>query len=245
MQLLGFAALIIAGVSQRFLPLVYGLKRTKKDRQSLIFTIMNAALVLNIISYAAVLTTGHLVWGVGLEIAYVLMPVWAVLLAIQLGVFSKPTQPDRTFKFVRAAYVWLSIANLMMPSFLVYGIATHQGFAHAYMGAHRHAFTVGFISLMIMGVAARVVPILAGVDARKLSNLWGPFLLITLGCSGRVVLQIATDFYPNVAYPLVGLTGFIEVAALAWWGIALWRVMNMAPTERAKALAGPFPILAR
>ena len=50
MQLLGFAALIIAGVSQRFLPLVYGLKRTKKDRQSLIFTIMNAALVLNIIS---------------------------------------------------------------------------------------------------------------------------------------------------------------------------------------------------
>jgi len=50
MQLLGFAALIIAGVSQRFLLLVYGLKRTKKDRQSLIFTIMNAALVLNIIS---------------------------------------------------------------------------------------------------------------------------------------------------------------------------------------------------
>jgi len=245
MQLLGFAALIIAGVSQRFVPLVYGLKRPKKDRQSLIFAIMNVALLLNIISYVAVLTTGNLAWGVGLEIAYVLMPVWAVLLAIQLGVFSQPNQPDRTFKFIRAAYVWLIIANVMMPFFLVYGIATHQGFAHAYMGAHRHAFTVGFISMMIMGVAARVVPILAGLDARRLSNLWGPFLLIILGCSGRVLLQIATDFRPNIAYPLVGFTGFIEVTALAWWGIALWRVMNMARTERAKVLAGPLPILAR
>jgi hypothetical protein len=244
-QLLGFTALIIAGVSQRFVPLVYGLKRPNKDRQSLIFAIMNAALVLNVISYVAVLTTGNPAWGIGLEIAYLMMPLWAVLLAIQLGVFSRPSQPDRTFKFIRAAYVWLIIANAMMPFFLVYGILTHQVFAHAYMGAHRHAFTVGFISMMIMGVAARVVPILAGADANKLPNLWGPFLLITLGNSGRVLLQIATDFYPNVAYPLVGLTGFIEVTALAWWGIGLWRVMNLSRAQRSKVLAAPFPILAR
>lgn len=240
-QLLGFIALIIAGVSQRFVPLVYGLKRPKKDRQSLIFAIMNIALVLNVISYVAVLTTGNQAWGIGLEIAYLMMPLWAVLLAIQIGVFSKPSQPDRTFKFIRAAYVWLIIANAMMPFFLVYGILTRQGFAHAYMGAHRHAFTVGFISMMIMGVSARVVPILAGVDARKLSNLWGPFVLITMGNSGRVLLQIATDFYPNVAYPLVGLTGFIEVTALAWWGIGLWRVMNQSHTERAMVLMAPGP----
>ena len=244
-QLLGFAALIIAGVSQRFVPLVYGLKRPTKDRQSLIFVFMNITLALNVVSYVAVLTTGRLAWGLGLEVAYLMMPAWAVLLAIQIGVFTKPTQPDRTFKFIRAAYVWLIVANVMMPFFLPYGIATHQGFAHAYMGAHRHAFTVGFISMMIMGVAARVVPILAGVDAHKLSNLWAPFLLIMLGASGRVVLQIATDFVPNVAYPLVGLTGFIEVMALAWWGIGLWRVMNQARTERNKVLVAPFPILAR
>ena len=240
-QLLGFIALIIAGVSQRFVPLVYGLRRPKKDRQSLIFAIMNIALVLNVVSYVAVLTTGDLAWSIGLEIAYLMMPLWAVLLAIQLGVFSKPSQPDRTFKFIRAAYVWLIIANAMMPFFLVYGILTRQGFAHAYMGAHRHAFTVGFISMMIMGVSARVVPILAGVDTRKLSNLWGPFVLITMGDSGRVLLQIATDFYPNVAYPLVGLTGFIEVTALAWWGIGLWRVMNRSHTERARVLMAPGP----
>ncbi len=240
-QLLGFAALIIAGVSQRFVPAVYGLKRPAKDRNRLIFALMNVALVLNVVSYVAVLTTGNLAWAIGLELAYLLMPLWAVLLAIQLGVFGKPTQPDRSFKFIRSAYVWLIIANAMMPFFLVYGIATHQGFAHAYMGAHRHAFTVGFISMMIMGVSARVVPILAGVDAKRLSNLWGPFLLITVGNSGRVLLQIGTDFFPNVAYPLVGLTGFLEVAALAWWGVGLWRVMNLSRTERPKVLLAPAP----
>ncbi len=244
-QLLGFTALIIAGVSQRFVPLVYGLKRPKKDHNRLIFVLMNLALVLNVVSYVALLTTGNLAWGIGLEIAYLLMPVWAVLLAIQLGVFSKPMQPDRSFKFIRAAYVWLILANGMMPFFLVYGILTHQGFAHAYMGAHRHAFTVGFISMMIMGVASRVVPILAGVNSSRLSNLWGPFLLITVGNSGRVLLQIGTDFWPNVAYPLVGFTGFLEVAALAWWGIGLWKVMNQAHSAPAKALSGPLPILAQ
>jgi hypothetical protein len=241
MQLLGFTALIIAGVSQRFVPLVYGLRRPNKDRLPSIFAIMNIALVLNIVSYVAVLTTGNLAWAVGLELAYLLMPVWAVLLAIQLGVFSKPAQPDRTFKFVRSAYVWLIFANSMMPFFLVYGILTRQGFAHAYMGAHRHAFTVGFISMMIMGVAARVAPILAGVDARKLSGLWGPFLLITIGNGGRVLLQIGTDFFPTVCYPLLGLTGFIEVTALAWWGIGLWRIMNLSHSERPKLLAMPAP----
>jgi hypothetical protein len=235
-QLLGFTALIIAGVSQRFVPLVYGLNRPSKDRQSLIFVLMNGALVLNVISYAAVLITGNLAWGIGLELAYFIMPVWAFLLAIQLGIFSKPTQPDRTFKFIRAAYVWLIIANAMMPFVLIYGILTHQGFAHAYMGAHRHAFTVGFISMMIMGVAARVVAILAGVDSRKLSGLWGPFLLITIGNCGRVLLQIGTDFFPTVCYPLVGLTGFLEVAALAWWGVGLWLIMNRSRTERPKTL---------
>jgi hypothetical protein len=40
----------------------------------------------------------------------------------------------------------------MMPFFLLYGALTHQVFAHTYMGSHRHAFTVGFINMMILGV---------------------------------------------------------------------------------------------
>jgi len=76
-QLLGFAALIIAGVSQRFVPQVYGLERSGRDRQALIFWLMNGSLVLNIISYVLLLTTQKLYFAIGLELAYLLMPVWA------------------------------------------------------------------------------------------------------------------------------------------------------------------------
>ena len=244
-QLLGFAALIIAGVSQRLVPQVYGLERRARDRQTLIFWLINGSLVLNIVSYVLLLTTHKLYFAIGLELAYLLMPVWAVLLAQQIGVFRKPTQPDRTFKFVRAAYTWLLVSCIMMPLFPLYGFLTHQVFAHTYMGSHRHAFTVGFISMMIMGVSSRVVPILAGMDSKRMNSLWVPFILINLGCSGRVVFQVLTDFAPSVAFPLVGFTGFIEFAALLWWGVELWRIMNVAKTSRTKLLTAPFPLGAR
>lgn len=227
-QLLGFAALIIAGVSQRFVPLVYGLGKPRHDRLNLIFWIMNASLVLNVASYVALLTTHNPASVISLEIAYLLMPVWAVLLVRQLRIFAKPAQPDRTFKFIRAAYVWLLIATSMMPFFLIYGRLTGQVFAHSYMGAQRHALTVGFISMMILGVSSRVVPILAGVDSSRMNSLIVPFVLFNIGNGGRVALQILTDFVPQYAYPLVGFTGFIEVTALAWWGIQLWRTMNLS-----------------
>ena len=244
-QLLGFAALIIAGVSQRFVPHVYGLAKPVHDRQALIFGLMNGSLILNIASYLLLLTTHSLYSAIGLELAYLLMPVWAVLLAIQIGVFGNPSQPDRTFKFIRAAYIWLLISCGMMPFFPIYGILTHQVFAHTYMGSHRHAFTVGFVSMMILGVSSRVVPILAGVDAKRMNSLWAPFILLNIGCAGRVLLQVLTDFIPNVAYPLIGFTGFIELAALGWWGIELWRTMNLAAKGGAASTLAPFPLPAR
>ncbi len=244
-QLLGFAALIIAGVSQRFVPLVYNLARPRRDRQKLIFWLMNGSLILDVVSYVLLLSTHHPAFAVGLEASFVLMCVWPVLLVGQLGIFTRPGQQDRTWKFIRAAYTWLLIAQGMLPFLMVYGVLTHQGFAHSFAGATRHAYTVGFITLMIMGVSARVVPILAGVDSKQVSTLWGPFVLINLGCAGRVVLQILTDFIPNAAYPLVGLTGLLEVVALAWWGTEQWRVMNLARTHRPRLLRSPIPFAAQ
>lgn len=244
-QLFGFAALIIAGVSQRFIPSVYGLGAPKHDRLSLIWWLMNGSLVLAVASYLLTLATGNLYFAAGLEAAYLLMVVWAVLLVLQLRIFAHPTQSDRSFKFIRGAYVWLLIAQAMLPFLIVYGVLMQQGFSHTFMGSHRHAFTVGFISLMIMGVSARVAPILAGIDSADISRLWGPFVLINVGCAGRVVLQVLTDFLPSVAFPLVGVTGFIEVAALAWWGWELWRVMNLSRSRRPQMLTTILPVPAK
>jgi hypothetical protein len=244
-QLFGFAALIIAGVSQRFVPTVYGLGKPRRDRQTLIFYLINGALLLDVASYVLFFSTGKTYFAAGLELSYFLMVAWAVLLIRQLRVFAPTSQPDRSLKFIRAAYTWLVFAMAMLPFLILYGVLMHQGFSHTFMGSHRHAYTVGFISMMIMGVASRVVPILAGVDSERVSRLWGPFILLNVGCSGRVLLQVLTDFIPAMAFPLVGLTGFIEVIVLTWWGVELWHTMNFARTRRSKLLGASLPVLAR
>ena len=55
----------------------------------------------------------------------------------------------------------------------------------------------------------------------------------------RQSLPHGAAFIPSVAYPLVGATGFIEVTALAWWGVELWHTMNLSRTHRAKLLSRP------
>jgi len=63
-----------------------------------------------------------------------------------VGIFGPVAERDRSLKFVRAAYAWL--------------------------GAYRHACTVGFISMMILGISSRVAPILAGIRSAELDALW-------------------------------------------------------------------------
>ena len=227
------------------MPVVYGLGKPRHDRQSLIFWLINGSLILDIASYELFFSTSNLYYSIGLELAFILMAIWALLLVMQLRVFGKTSQSDRSLKFIRAAYAWLLFSMAMLPFFLVYGVLTHQGFSHAFLGSYRHAYTVGFVSFMILGVASRVVPILAGLDSSRISSLWGPFVLLNVGCTGRVVLQILTDFIPRVAFPLVGVTGFIEVAALAWWGVELWHTMNLSHTHRAQLLRAPLPLEVR
>ena len=203
-QLFGFAALIIAGVSQRFVPTVYGLGKPQRDWQTVIFYLINSALLLDVASYVLFFSTGKTYFAAGLELSYFLMVVWAVLLIRQLRVFAPTSQPDRSLKFIRAAYAWLVFAMAMLPFLIVYGVLMHQGFSHAFMGSHRHAYTVGFISMMILGVASRVVPILAGVDSGRVSRLWGPIHSAECGLRRTRVAASAHRLHPCQSVPAGG-----------------------------------------
>ena len=95
---------------------------------------------------------------------------------------------------------------------------------------------------MIMGIAAKVVPTLSGIDVRRLSALKGPFLLVSGGCLLRIVMQPLTDWSAGV-YPFLGISGTLEVAGLAWWGLGLVGIIRQgkrAAGAPARAL-GPRP----
>jgi hypothetical protein len=233
-QIHGFALLMILGVSQRFLPNFYGLPQPSRRLGQVVLVLLNLAIVGECLGLVFMGSRGH-TW-VGLWYGSALVLAGTVLALVRgMHVFGPAAERDRSLKFIRAAYAWLlaSLAMLVLLPLYQRGILTHwapdsaaagTGFSHAYYGAVRHAITVGFISLMIVGVSAKVVPTLNGVDVRRLAGLWAPFVLLNTGCALRVLAQTATDFTPR-AFPIAGISGVLEVTGLALWGTHLWRVM--------------------
>lgn len=244
MQIHGFALLIILGVSQRLFHHFYGLPIANSRLSLSLLVVLNAAVMGEAAGLVLMKTAGHAWAALWYGSVLALTSATAVLVK-SWRIFSPAEDGDRSLKFLRAAYVWLfvSLAMLVALPAYQYGLlaavapesaAAQLGFSHAYYGAARHAITVGFVSLMIVGVAAKVVPTLGGIAPASLTALWPTFLLINCGCALRVCGQTLTDF-SNYAYPLAGMSGTLEVTGLAIWGWHLWRVMSGKATGRAGA----------
>jgi hypothetical protein len=234
LQIHGFALLMILGVSQRLFHHFYGLPQPTRWKSLAGLVFLNLAvvgeslgLVLNRLADRAWIGLWY-----GSVLLLATMVVW---LLWDWRIFGRAQGGDRSLKFLRTAYAWLLLSLAMLLFMPVYqrgllvwlapdSTAAGNGFSHAYYGAVRHAITVGFVSLMIVGVAAKVVPTLNGVDVRALSGMWLPFVLINGGCALRVGAQTLTDFTQS-SFALAGVSGCLEVLGLAIWGAHLWSVM--------------------
>jgi hypothetical protein len=117
-------------------------------------------------------------------------------------------------------------------------------FSHAYFGGYRHAFTVGFISLMIVGVSSKIVPVLCGLGPSQVSTLRAAFWLINIGNGMRVAFQILTDTFVW-AYPVMAASAWIEVIGLAIWAVDLWMAMRRRPATGATCGDVPLALSAR
>ncbi len=237
-QLLGFAVVMILGVSLRFLPHAYGFREPSRQWTTFLFWGVNASILLGVVFFVGGMTTGNhwLLTGQWLS-ALVLLAI-AVGTLFQYRLFGPvpDNERDRGLKFVRAAHLWFILATAMLVFAPIYNFALYMPltgsqvpFSHAFFGAYRHSLTVGFIMMMIVGVSSKVVPTLAGVDVRSARSLWPTFLLLNLGNLTRVSFQIATDFTP-VAYKVMGISGAIEVVGLSLWVYEL--VANMRAGRR-------------
>ncbi len=235
-QIHGFAMLMILGVSQRILHRHYGFPQSSARVSRAALRAINCALVGIVVGMVA-MQAWSARWAAVWYGSVLVMAGSVAALVLSWRLFSSPPlETDRSLKFLRTAYLWLfaSLAMLvllpayqfaLLPRLAADSEAARIGFSHAYYGAIRHAITVGFISLMIVGVAAKVVPTMAGRDVHRLPSLWWPFVLINLGCLLRVSTQTLTDF-TDVAFPLSGVSGVLELTGLAIWGAHLWALMR-------------------
>ena len=227
-QLLGFAGGMILGVSQRFLPFIYGFREVPARTSRLVFYLWNVSVAVNIVSYSMLIRTRRPVWGIALELSVFGLFAAVAVLVRAFRLFSLRVESDRSLPFLRAAFGWGLVALALFALLPVYTAARHVVFSHAYFGGYRHAFTVGFISLMIVGVSSRVVPVLGGLDPRQVRSLRLAFWLLNVGNAMRVLFQILTDTQPW-AFPIMAVSAWVEVTGLAIWAVDLWRSMNRTP----------------
>lgn len=239
-QIHGFAMLMILGVGIRMFPPLFGLVTPGKKLVRNSFVLLLAGVLGEAVFFILMRRTGDHRWAIPMYGAMLLLAGASIVLTLRWGFLARPNERDRSTKFIRTAVAWLHTSMLMLVLAPVYMSvilpqsaslsasgqeAATLGFSHAYYGAVRHAITVGFISLMILGMAAKVVPTLNGVDIRGLRKLWLPFALVNIGCLMRVAFQIGTDFR-EAAYPIAGVSGLFEVTGIAIWSVHLWRIMN-------------------
>lgn len=239
LQIHGFAMLMIIGVGLRMFPALFGFRAPKPWAVRSGLVLLVGAVIAEAVLFILMRRYGGRALTGGLYASMLVLAAVSIGLTLRWGLLAKPTEPDRSTKFVRMAVAWLHTSMFMLVLSPVYmyvvlpgaGALSESGrrgveigFSHAYGGAVRHAITVGFISLMILGMAAKVVPTLNGVDVRRLRSLWIAFVLVNVGCLMRVTFQVATDF-TEWAYPIAGVSGLLEVTGIGIWGVHLWRIM--------------------
>ena len=249
LQIHGFALLMILGVALRLFPVFFGLSSRghRLPRNALIVLLL--AILGEVNAFLAMRLTGNYAWGGVLYLCILLLAGACFALTWRwLPIFSA-ARADRSAKFVQTGVLWLHVSLLLLvlaplqmfvvlpsaPWLSESGVrAVEIHFSHAYYGAIRHAITVGFVSLTIMGMAAKLVPRLARCGTQELPGLWLPFMLVNAGCALRVALQIGTDF-SHGAFLAIGISGVLEVAGLAAWAVRLWGELNrLSSRDRAQ-----------
>jgi hypothetical protein len=246
-QIHGLAMLMIFAVSIRMFPAIFGLGEVSSRRAWAAYGLLLAAIAMETSLFLTFRLTGAHAAAGAMLLPWLLLPIGAGLIVGPWKLWRplpEPGRSDRSGKFMRLAFVWLFVSFAMLLLLPVYQLISGIPFSHAYYGAVRHAITVGFISMMIVGVAAKVVPMLRGVGpgSGMLPALWLPFLLINLGCLLRVGFQIGTDWHP-LFFKLVGVSGMLEWTGLAIWAAHLAAVMLGLGRYRAASAAnwGPTP----
>jgi hypothetical protein len=244
LQLLGFVGTMILGVSQRFLPFIYGFREVPKCTSKQVLWLWNLSVAGNIAAYSLLVRTRMPLWGVALELSIVGLLASAIILVRAFGIFTIKVERDRSLPFIRAAWGWGLFALLLFAMMPAYTALKGVVFSHAYFGGYRHAFTVGFISLMILGVSSKIVPVLGGLSPSQTGTLRATFWLVNLGNAMRVVFQILTDSY-TWAYPFMAASAWIEVSGLAIWAFDLWRSMGRRPQAAPSCVSVPLTLTAR
>lgn len=219
----GFIVPTVWGFSSRWLPVFLGLKPVAERT-------LKSALLLSI--------TGVVIAQIGFfKIAPWLFAIAAAASVSAFHLLGPPERPAKTTgvhasfpTFVRVAYVWLLIATIL-------GIcAAYLDRANGWVGASRHALTVGFISTMVFSIGQRILPAFAGMRVLYSPRLMlSCLVLLNVGCSLRVSSEIlAYEGYWAPAWKALPWSAILELTAVTVFAANLLLTFRQPPAHEMK-----------
>ncbi|NIS63183.1 MAG: hypothetical protein GTO13_21575, partial [Proteobacteria bacterium] len=126
-------------------------------------------------------------------------------------------------RFIKVAYGWLALSLLIA----LFQLGTSDPYSlHMIRGAANHGYTIGFVTMIIMGYSMKMIPVFTG------NEIWSPgltrwtFWLLNIGNGARISLELLGTTRSPMVHQMVGATGFVEVAALILFGINVWVTMT-------------------
>ncbi len=229
MEIFGFITNMILGFSLRILPNFMGLKQPNEKLANQAFVIYN----LGVLWRCAALPFPIL--------SSVMELVAIAQFVIALNIFTKPVAThqiqgvDNAYSwFIKTAYVWLAITGILVLGADIYKLVSAADIAHAYIGAYRHAITVGFITTLMLGVAYRILPIFNGTELYSNKLMRVSFWLILVGNFMRVFFQMGTLFLGKWSYAVMGSSGFLELIVLSLFSYNIVQTLRVTTTEFVK-----------
>ncbi len=118
------------------------------------------------------------------------------------------------------AFFWLLASLVLLTAGYVYEVAYATRLPHAYLGAVRHALTVGFVTTLVAGVGGRLLPVLSRTVLALPRFAVMVLVLLGVGNALRVVTEMATIWFAG-AYRLMPWSALLEVAALSLFAVSV------------------------
>ncbi|MEX2431157.1 MAG: NnrS family protein [Dehalococcoidia bacterium] len=227
---LGFIGNFIFGVSARALPAFMSLSASHARLRAVAFGVVNLGVTIQV---AAALAGTPEVWASG---GPILTAAGVILFVLALRVFERRTT-DRPYIpgtyaryewFVRAAYGWLLAAGALAAWEALGAIwapaATPVGIGAPVL----HILALGFVTMMIMGMASRMLPMFEGGELRWHAAM--DFAFVTLNLS--VLLRLAFGLIPSDhTWAGLAVSGVLGLLALVAFGAVAWSAMLPSARE--------------
>lgn len=140
-------------------------------------------------------------------------------------------------QFVRVAYGWLAVGAVMLALESLEKTGAIDLLPPPISLPIMHVFTLGFITLIIVGVASKFFPIFEGADIKHPRLIAASFVLINVSVLIRVAFGFTTG---DLAESMLGISGGVGFIGICLFAVVVFQLMTVSARAAYNERASTF-----